>query len=201
LGRDLLAPRGGGGARGGGPPTWVFRAINYNDGAYVALARRQTALELGTTKGPTRSLRLDCSLSRRSRWDARIIAGAKSIVTNTLSSCITKTGRERRLLAGRYETSVDASQQPRPYSCYSVLGCARYWVQLTGRTRTALALIYASSLDGGAILRHGRCCGEKHCPNRRQKNGAHGLCPLRSSITEPRRFAVRESPSFLYSYQ
>jgi hypothetical protein len=104
LGRDLL-----GGTRGGRPPSWVFKAINDSDGAYVALTRRQTALELGTTKGPTRSLRLDCSLSRRSRWDARIIAGAKFIVTNTLSGCITKTRRERRLLAGRYETSVDAS--------------------------------------------------------------------------------------------
>src|SRR5271169_2284984 len=77
-----------------------------------AMARRQTVLELGTTKGPTRSLRLDCSRSRRSRWDARIIAGAESIVTNTLSGGITKTGRERVLSAGRNETPVDAGLSP-----------------------------------------------------------------------------------------
>ena len=92
--------------------SWVFRAINDNDGVYVTLARRQTVLELGTTKGPTRSLRLDCSLSRRSRWDARIIAGGKSLATNTLSGGITKTGRERRLSAGPNETPVDASLRP-----------------------------------------------------------------------------------------
>ena len=94
----------------GGRPR-VFRAINDSDGAYVALAHEKTVLELGTTSGPT-SLRLDSSGSRRSRWDARIIAGAKSIVTNTLSSCITKTGREWRLLAGRNGTSIDASLHP-----------------------------------------------------------------------------------------
>ena len=55
---------------------------------------------------------LDCSLSRRCRWDARIIAGAKSIVTNTLSGGITKTSRKRCWLTGRNFTSVDASLYP-----------------------------------------------------------------------------------------
>ena len=84
-----------GGTNGRGH-AWVFRAINDKDGAYVALVRHQTALKLRTTNGPTRSLRLYCGLSRRNRWDARIIAGVKSPVTNTLRGGITKKGLKRR---------------------------------------------------------------------------------------------------------
>ena len=96
---------------GGG--AWVFRAINGSDGAYVALAQRQTYLELRATEGRARCLTLDNRRSRRSRRDTRSIAGAKSIVTNSLSGGITKTSRKRRRLAGRNLTSVDASLHPR----------------------------------------------------------------------------------------
>jgi hypothetical protein len=138
----------------------VFRAINDSDAAYVALAHQKTVLELGTTRGPTRSLRLDSSGSRRSRWDARIIAGAKSIVTNTLSSCITKTGREWRLSAGRNATSIDASLR----SARHIVYCKVLLSYAAGRklARNAEALIDTGCLDGGAILRDGRCHAEDH---------------------------------------
>src|SRR5262249_28862272 len=157
----------------------VFRAINDNDAAYVALARCQTAFELGTTKRPTRSLRLDCSRSRRSRWDARIIAGAKSIVTDTLSSRITKTGRKRRLSAGRKATSIDASLRPARHIAY----CKALLSYAAGRklARNPEALIDTGCLDGGAILCDGRCHAEDHDAGRRQNKCAHDLSPVCAS--------------------
>ena len=77
-------------------------AIDGGDGAYVALALRQTCLDLAATEGRTRRLRLDLSGSRRGRGYARIGTGSKPVVANTLSSCVTETGRKRaRLSAGR----------------------------------------------------------------------------------------------------
>jgi hypothetical protein len=116
-----MALGGGGGRARDGGRAWVFRAINDSDGAYVALALRQTLLELRATEGRARCLTLDLRRSRRSRWDARIIAGAKSIVTNTLSGGITKTSRKRRLYARRNQTPVDASLHPTRFGSY-------YWV-------------------------------------------------------------------------
>ena len=52
-------------------------------------------------KRRTRHLRLDLSGSRRGRGYARIGTGSKPVVANTLSGCITETGRKRRLFARR----------------------------------------------------------------------------------------------------
>ena len=106
-------------------------AIDGGDGAYVALALPQTCLDLAATEGRTRRLRLDLSGSRRGRGYARIGTGSKPVVANTLSSCITETGRKRaRLSAGRNCTSNDA--RPNPLRCN-----AQYLAQITTRTHTA----------------------------------------------------------------
>ena len=154
----------------GGRPR-VFRAINDSDGAYVALAHQKTVLELATTRGPTRSLRRDPSRSRCSRWDARIIAGAKCIATNSLSGGITSLGRKRRLSAGRNETSVDARLRPARQIAY----CKVLLSYAAGRklARTAEALIDTGCLDGSAILRDGRFRGEDHDASGSQNKCAH----------------------------
>jgi hypothetical protein len=102
------------------PPS-VALVLLASNGVYVTRARRQTCLECEAAVGVTRSLRLDLSSSRRGRRYARIGTGPKSVVAKTLNGCIAKTGRKRRLLAGRNETPVDASPHPsrRRYSaCY-----------------------------------------------------------------------------------
>jgi hypothetical protein len=104
-------------------PSLVRRrlAIDGGDGAYVALAARQTVLEIAATGGRAWSLRLDNGRRGRGWWGARIGTGTKWSVANSLTGCITKTGRKRCLLAGRNWTSIDTSLNPRPEN-------ACYWV-------------------------------------------------------------------------
>jgi len=80
-------------------------------------------------------------------------------------------GRKRRLSAGRNETSVDASLRPARQIAY----CKVLLSYAAGRklARTAEALIDTGCLDGGAVLRDGRCRGEDQDASRSQNKCAH----------------------------